>query len=344
VPSNFTAATVPDLIADMNASNLAGGSNTITLVTGKTFTLTAVDNGADGANGLPVIAAGDNLTILGSGDTVERSTAKGTPAFRLFDVAVGASLQLENMTLQGGLAYAPWVVDGQVASAVSWFGGAIYNQGALTLVGVTVQKNTARGANATESLGGPASAGAGGGLYSAGSLVIEGSTIQDNLAVGGNGTDFGEPTPNSGGNALGGGLCVAFGTATISNSTFFSNLAQGGDGSNGEIKYMKGYGYSGGDGGSGFGGALYASSANVALQNTTVTGNQSKGGAGGQAARLSIEGVILSDGNPGQGIGGGVYVDYSALLGLDAFTLNHTRCNKASTNADDIYGLYDLIP
>jgi hypothetical protein len=33
-----------------------------------------------GATGLPVIAANDNLTIIGNGDLIERSAAKGTPA------------------------------------------------------------------------------------------------------------------------------------------------------------------------------------------------------------------------------------------------------------------------
>src|SRR5437879_1172893 len=74
VPSNFTAGTVADLIADINASNTGGGSNTITLVAGTTFTLTAVDNTTDGATGLPVIAANDSLTIVGNGDTIQRST------------------------------------------------------------------------------------------------------------------------------------------------------------------------------------------------------------------------------------------------------------------------------
>ena len=90
VPSSFTATSVSDLIADINAANLAGGSNTITLVAGKTFTLTAVDNYTDGATGPPVIAANDNLTIIGNGDTIERSTTNATPAFRLLDVAAGA--------------------------------------------------------------------------------------------------------------------------------------------------------------------------------------------------------------------------------------------------------------
>src|SRR5262245_44967147 len=63
VPAAFTAASVADLIADINAAN-AGGSNTITLVAGVRFTLTAADNTTYGATGLPVITANDDLTII----------------------------------------------------------------------------------------------------------------------------------------------------------------------------------------------------------------------------------------------------------------------------------------
>src|SRR5262245_34402191 len=70
VPAAFTAGNVADLITDINAANAAGGSNTIALVAGTTFTLTAVDNTTDGATGLPVIAANDSLTIVGNGDTI----------------------------------------------------------------------------------------------------------------------------------------------------------------------------------------------------------------------------------------------------------------------------------
>ena len=131
VPSNFTAVTGGDLIADINAANQLGGSNTITLVTvpDSSFALYAVDNTTDGATGLPVIATNDNLTIIGNGNVIERSTAAGIPACRLLDVASGAALTLENLTLQGGWAY---------GSGVSASGGAIYSQGSLTLNGVTV--------------------------------------------------------------------------------------------------------------------------------------------------------------------------------------------------------------
>src|ERR1051326_1314598 len=100
--TTFTAASVSDLIADINAANLAGGANTIALATGRTFTLTAVNNTTHGSTGLPMNPANPNLTILGNGATIERSTATGTPSFRLFDVAAGASLTLQNLTLQGG--------------------------------------------------------------------------------------------------------------------------------------------------------------------------------------------------------------------------------------------------
>src|SRR4051812_28347955 len=80
LPSNYyTPASVQDLIFDINSANQAGGDNTITLTDHTTFTLTAA--------ALPVIAVNDNLTIVGNGDTIARSTAAGTPAFRLFEVA-----------------------------------------------------------------------------------------------------------------------------------------------------------------------------------------------------------------------------------------------------------------
>ena len=85
---------------------------------------------------LPVIAANDNLTIVGNGDTIERSTAAGTPDFRLLAVA---SWRLAD---PGELDAA-----GRVWRRVLWAGGgraaAIYNQGSLVLNGVTVQGNTA---------------------------------------------------------------------------------------------------------------------------------------------------------------------------------------------------------
>ena len=58
-------ATYSDLIADIKAANKHGGSNTVALVAGNSFSLVAVDNTAYGPTGLPAVATGDNLTILG---------------------------------------------------------------------------------------------------------------------------------------------------------------------------------------------------------------------------------------------------------------------------------------
>src|SRR5262245_5874735 len=67
VPSSFTAASVSELIADINAANLSAEADTITLVAGNTFTLTEVNNTTNGPTGLPIIAANENLTIIGNG-------------------------------------------------------------------------------------------------------------------------------------------------------------------------------------------------------------------------------------------------------------------------------------
>jgi DNA-directed RNA polymerase specialized sigma24 family protein len=49
LPSSYTAASVSDLVADINAANAAGGSNTITLATKTKFTRTDVNNTTDEA-------------------------------------------------------------------------------------------------------------------------------------------------------------------------------------------------------------------------------------------------------------------------------------------------------
>jgi hypothetical protein len=76
-----------DSIVSSEAIIAAGGSNTITLTARTTspYVLTAVNSTSDGATGLPLIAANDNLTILGNADTIERSTAAGTPDFHSGD-------------------------------------------------------------------------------------------------------------------------------------------------------------------------------------------------------------------------------------------------------------------
>jgi hypothetical protein len=376
LPSSYTAGTVADLIADINAANTGGGSNTITLVAGTTFTLTAVDNTTDGATGLPVIAANNTLTIVGNGDTIQRSTASGTPAFRLFDVASGASLTLGSLTVQNGLAQ---------GNGVAAEGGALLNQGSLTLNGVTVQNNVAQGQlkypivygqpNGTGAGGGIFSSGAltlngvtvqnntaqgdsdstaaGGGIYSSGTLSAQSSSIQSNQALGGAGlpyslgpSGFGRGDP--GGSAFGGGLCISGGTATLTSVTVSSNTAQGGVGGMGgcgRSPDIGPIGGAGGPGGDGWGGGLYAGGGTTELHNVTVTGNSALGGDGGQGGSCGTRGPFSkgSKGSPGQSVGGGLYIDAAAAACLDAFTQSHVQKNHASSNRD-IHGTYTTCP
>jgi hypothetical protein len=310
MPASFTAATVADLIADINAANASGGPNSITLATGARFTLTAVDNTADGPTGLPVVAANDDLTILGNGNIIERSTAAGTPQFRLLDVAAGGSLALENLTLQGGRAYGFLTA---LDVVVGGRGGAVFSQGGLTLDGVTVQNNSAHGADwnsPTLNAGGGAS---GGGVCSTGSLAVTNSTIRNNSAVGGHagpGTSVGGYllAGESGGTGLGGGLFVD-GVASISGSTITGNTAQGGTGGVGYTSKTTGSS-DGGEGGWGAGGAIYVLGT-VSIDGTSITANTALGGTGGTG--YSAQASITNGGEGGFGLGGGLFADFNSV-------------------------------
>ena len=319
--ASYAAANVAELIAAINAANASAAADTITLAAGKTFSLSAVHNTDNGANGLPRVTDRGGLTILGAVTAIERSAASGTPAFRLFDVAARASLTLRNLTLQGGLTPSQ--------------GGAIYNGGTLALDGVTVQNNAARGAPGHGTLLGgvdaPGGDALGGGVYSSGDLTITGGTFLNNQAIGGRGQDSrvlysgdGNKTITSssrGGNGYGGAVYIAGGTASITASTFTANTAAGGD--SGAPLYPR----PAAPGGNGFGGGLFAAGRSVALRAVTITGNIARGGLGG-----GVNGV------PGDGIGGGIYILDRA--NLDDYTVNHVLNNTASTGSPNIAGSY----
>jgi hypothetical protein len=282
-PSNFTAATVGQLIADISVANQAGGSNIIVLVGGKSFTLTAADNATDGPTGLPVIAANDNLTIIGNGDTIARSTAAGTPAFRVFDVTSGATLTLEDLTIAHGLS-------GQ--------GGGILNAGSLTLSHDVLANN--------EALGDSSTTGAGGAIENVGvSLSVTQTTFRNNLAAGAaffgalggaidseSGLATITASSFSGNQAKGGGAgAVAAGGAinaastvmSINNSTFTANQALGGDGADG-VNTL----------GGAEGGAISTGFATLAVTNSTFLNNLVVGGAMAPGAPSSFS--TTSDG------------------------------------------------
>jgi hypothetical protein len=349
LPSSYTAASVSALIADITAANAAGGANTIALTAPTTspYVLTTFSSQTNHFNGLPVIAANDELTIVGNGDTIRRSSAPSTPDIRLLDVATGASLTLQNLTLQGGLV--SYVVGAQGNCG----GGAIFSQGTLVLNGVTVQDNMA------EAYPAEVENGAGGGIYCDGGLLtLEGGTIiQNNEAIGAS-TETNDG-PWLAGNGLGGGVYASDTIVSVTNSTLDNNTASGGCGAIYLGNGGNGYGY---------GGGLYASAGcTVTLTNATLDGNVAKnlalsaagGGAYGGGLYLACSATLtncavqgnsaLVQGNPALGIGVGDAVGYGGGLyitgngvSLDAATVAQVTDNTAISGAayDNIDGPY----
>jgi hypothetical protein len=288
LPSTFTAGSVTDLIADINAANQAGGTNTILLAANTTFDLTTVDNYTNNGNMLPVIAANDNLSIVGQGgDIIQRNPS--AYAARLLDVAGGAALTLSDLTLQNG-----WALPSPFSTTSPAQGGAIYNQGSLVLTAVTLQSNVVQADFASE-------VAAGGAIWSSGTLTLQnGTLVQGNSVEGGRGDGAGDKA--TGGNACGGGIWSS-GTLTLQNGT----LVQGN-------RVVGGVGMGKGQGGEGLGGGLYIAGGTALLTGTTVNNNSAVGGHGG----TTNCGSFCSDttGPGGDGIAGGLYAAGGATVTL----------------------------
>ena len=119
----ITAANMDERVGGCPAGE---GADTIALTAGKIYALSEVDNETGGPNALPAITS--EITLEGNGAEVRRSSASGTPAFRLFYVAEEGSLSMDDVTLQNG-------------GSEDILGGAILNAGTLDLLASTLQNN-----------------------------------------------------------------------------------------------------------------------------------------------------------------------------------------------------------
>jgi CSLREA domain-containing protein len=211
IPNNDVAALKNAIIT----ANGNGQADTINLATAGTYTLTAVDNSGNGANGLPVIVnnvAGLDLTINGNGATIQRSTAPGTPEFRILQVN-GASVDCLGLTIANGK------VSGN-SSFPSYAGAGIYSlQSTLNLTNCAVRENNGV---------------LGGGIFNnVGALALNGCTVNANVASSGAGLGNFEGTLTlrnstvSGNTAdvSGGGLFSQNGNGTLVSNTFSGNTA-----------------------------------------------------------------------------------------------------------------------
>src|ERR1039457_2828507 len=165
-PAVNNTAAVAELVTAIRTASSNGVPNTINLFPNGVYALTQPDNYEYGPNGLPQISS--DITLNGQGATLQRGN--GTTNFRLFYVSGGLSydatisqglpfgkLSLRDITLSGGLAEGG-DASGEAGGGAG-MGGAIFNQGTVTLLGVTVTASTAQGGS-----GGNGGVGPGGGI------------------------------------------------------------------------------------------------------------------------------------------------------------------------------------
>src|SRR5437667_4975400 len=298
----------------------AAAGDTISLAPG-TITLTSGE-----------LVINKDLTISGPGSgklTIQRSTAGGTPEFRIFNVTSSTgTITISGVTVSNGLAL---------------FGGGINNEGSLTLDDCAITGNVAKESgggvanrlngssltlinsfvtgNSVATLGndgwgggvynGPgtmmvthctvsnnslqADAGHdayGGGVYNEGSLTITGSKINGNHSTGGGDADGG------------GGGVFNDNQLTLATSTVDSNTATGGAGSGP---------------GRGYGGGIANGGGDTTLDRSTVSGNFAVGGAGSDSS------------SGGSGEGGGIAVDFDFVT-VDTSTVSGNTSSGGAGN------------
>ncbi len=269
-------------------------------------------------------------TIEGAG----KITLRGSGTVRLFNVSVGAGLNLRDLTLSNGTANQGGAIynDGTVTIDGSWLdgnnapggvAGGIFNNGTLSITNSTLSNNVAAAGlaggiqnNGVLTVGNSTFSGnygslAGGGLINGGSATISGSTfdgnggyhsggIQNNGSLVVSDSTFTANTANGG---LGGGLYNGFGfTATVTNSTFISNSTSG----------------------SGYGAGIY-NGGSLTVAGGTLISNTSGAEGGGiynegsltiSASRLSVNGAGANR------KGGGIYNSSSGVLSVFASTIS----------------------
>jgi hypothetical protein len=231
-------------VRDDNLSGSITNSGTAT-VSGSTWTSVQVDRSYNsGPRSAGPIDNTGTMTISGS-ILYGPGSFIGTAA-----IANSGVLTLNYSTIEGISAFAP--------SGNDAHGGAIFNQGALTINNSTLTNNDVQGGMGTFT-GEPgwyARHGMGGGIYmSAGTLSINSSTLSDNRALGGDGTTSYGAHGGHAGSGYGGGLYIAGGTVSINNSTFADNQAIEGTNTN-SLGYP----------GAGYGGGIYNAAGSSALQ------------------------------------------------------------------------------
>jgi CSLREA domain-containing protein len=245
----------------------------LTAVSGDTITFALPANSTITLTNGELSIDSKSLTISGPGAkqlAVRRSSAAGTPQFRIFHISNHSLVSISGLTISNGHPAAP--------------GGAISNEDAnLTITGCIISGNAGKGGDG------------GGGIYNTGTLTVTETTIADNSSQFGGGgvrTNSGDVTiinstiSGNSTDSLGGGISIVAGTLTVSNSTIFGNSVTNGTG-----------------------GGIFSYNCTVTITSSTISGNSAKGsysaisGGGGiitSGATVKVKNTIIAK-NTGPG-------------------------------------------
>lgn len=296
--------TLRDAITAANTDTPTGGcpagsdADIIELPAGATITLTEVDNETDGDNGLPSIST--EIALNGNDATVQRDFGDATPNFRIFQVATGGDLTLQDVSISGGAAF------GGFSAAKK--GGGIFSRGTLTLTNGHVSGNSATNGAGIYNVGGlveltnsavvenSASEVAGGVLNASnGTVAILNSIVSENSAV-----------------QHGGGIYnVSSGTVTLTESVVNGNsasLSGGGIWNYGELT-LTDSNVSGNFADRNGGAILNAIAGELTLTNSSISGNfaGTRGGGIWNLSTLTLTSSTVSGNTAGGFGGGGIY-------------------------------------
>ncbi len=274
-------------------ANTTPGADTITF--GGVFVDATPDTITLGGSQLQIT---ESVMIIGPGASL--LTISGNDQSRIFSIS-GTTTQvtLSGMTLTAG-------------RAIAGNGGAISNDGILTLVNSTISGNAAINQGAT---------GYGGGIDSNGTLTVTGSNITGNtadndgggIASDGNLTVIDSTISGNTAQSFGGGVAVFGGYADISGSMVSGNSA--------------------GD----TGGGIFNGGAAFTVTGSTISGNTSAVGGGGlfnySAGALSVTNSTIS-GNATDGDGGGISNDDSGVSTASTVVITNTTIVGNRSDAD----------
>lgn len=252
-------------------------------------------------------------------------TISGNNASRVFNIASGATVAMNNLVITGGHSS-----NGSFGGG-GGDGGGIYSAGRLSVHFSSVTSNQTGKGGDSDSNGG--NGGYGGGIYSSGPLDIAFSTVASNqTGNGGNG-----PTDGSGDGGFGAGiycqdrLDIAFSTiAGNQNGNGGTGAHPGGGGRAGGIESV---------------GVLKCRRSTIANNRTGLHGNGSDAGSGGgivlnQPAMLEHTTVAANQtGNGNSGFAGGIDCGFQPLTLRDSIVAS----NSAGSGSPDINSLGTVI-